>query len=153
MYVAAARGRGEDIRAMLCLETIGYFRDEKGSQKYPPVLGWFYPARGNFIGFVSNFQSRRLLMRAVSVFTAVSDFPLESIATFASLPGVDWSDHGSFWAAGYPAIMITDTAIYRYPHYHDVSDKPDQVQYDKLARLTDGLFYVVKDLAGGETKR
>ena len=59
-----------------------------------------------------------------------------------------WSDHWSFWQAGYPAIMVTDTALYRYPHYHAATDTPDKLDYTGLARVTGGLADVVTALAG-----
>jgi Zn-dependent M28 family amino/carboxypeptidase len=146
-YARAARLKGEDIRAMLALETIGYYDDAPGSQHYPPFFSLFFPDRGNFIGMVSNFGSRALLKRAVAAFRAASNFPLESVATFGWVPGVDWSDHASFWNEGYPAIMITDTALYRYPYYHSVQDTPDKVDYARLARVTEALAAVVEALA------
>jgi Zn-dependent M28 family amino/carboxypeptidase len=150
VYVRAARARGDDIRAMLSLETIGYYSDAAGSQRYPPFFSWFYPERGNFIGLVSNFSSRALMRRVRDAFRAASDFPLEHVATFEWITGVDWSDHASFWAAGYPAIMVTDTALYRYPYYHSPDDTPDKVDYPRLARVTAGLIAVVEDLAQAE---
>lgn len=147
VYAKMARTRGDDIRAMVCLETIGFYNDEPGSQHYPPPFSLFYPDTGDFIGFVSNFRSRLLLKRSVAAFRAASDFPLEHVTTFEFVPGVDWSDHGSFWREGVPAIMITDTAPYRYPYYHTARDTPDKVNYQQLARVIDGLLAVVEALA------
>ncbi len=147
VYAKMARARGDDIRAMLCLETIGFYSDEPGGQHYPPLFSLFYPDTGNFIGFVSNFRSRPLLKRSVAAFRVASDFPLEHVTTFGFVPGVDWSDHWSFWREGVPAIMITDTAPYRYPYYHTAWDTPDKVNYRQLARVTDGLLAVVEALA------
>ena len=152
VYAKRIRERGEDIQAMLSLETIGYYSEAKGSQRYPPLFGLFYPDRGDFIAFVGNWGSRALVHRAATAFRSHSDFPLESVTTFALVPGVDWSDHGSFWKYGYRALMVTDTALYRYPHYHTDSDTPDKVNYDALARVTDGLIAVVMDLARGEAE-
>lgn len=146
-YARAARAKGEDIRAMLALETIGYYDDAPGSQHYPPLFSLFFPDRGNFIGLVSNFGSRMLLKRAVVAFRAASDFPLEYVTTFGWVPGVDWSDHVSFWNEGYPAMMITDTALYRYPYYHSARDTPDKVDYMRLARVTEALVSAVEALA------
>ena len=147
VYARAARQRGDDIRLMLALETIGYYRDEPGSQRYPPLFKWFYPDRGNFIAFVSNFRSRSPMLRTVAAFRARSDFPVEHTATFEWVPGVNWSDHLSFWRQGYPALMVTDTALYRYPHYHSPSDTPDKLDYPRLARLTEGLYRALAALA------
>ncbi len=146
-YVAMARARGDDIRAMICFETIGYYSDSAESQHYPPLFNLFYPDAGNFIGFVSNFRSRALLKESVSAFRAASDFPLEYISTFAFIPGVDWSDHWSFWRDGIPAIMVTDTAPYRYPYYHSARDTPDKVSYKELTRVIGGLLAMVSRLA------
>lgn len=147
IYARAARRRGDDIRLMIALETIGYYSDEPGSQKYPPFFGLFYPDAGNFLGFVSNFQSRRIMRRVARLFRKASDFPLEHLATFGVVPGVSWSDHRSFWLQGFPAFMVTDTALYRYPYYHSQYDTADRVLYPELARVTEGLFGAFSRLA------
>jgi Zn-dependent M28 family amino/carboxypeptidase len=142
VYAQVARKRGDDIRAMVSLETIGYYSDASGSQQFP-FPSWLYdlafPDRGNFVIFASNWGSRVVMRRAEALFHAHSDFPVESISTFEVVPGVDWSDHSSFWRVGYPAFMVTDTALYRYPHYHLPTDTPDKVNYEALARVTQGL--------------
>jgi Zn-dependent M28 family amino/carboxypeptidase len=150
VYARAARGRGDDIRAMLALETLGYYSDAPGSQHYPPFFSWFYPDRGNFIGFVSNWRSRALLKRSVAAFRAASDFPVESLAAPAFVPGVGWSDQLSFWQAGYAGIMVTDTAPYRYPWYHSAQDTPDKIDYAHLARVTQGLCGAIAALADAD---
>jgi hypothetical protein len=147
VYAKACRENGDDIVAMISLETMGYFNDARGSQHYPPVIGWFYPSTGNFIGFVSDRGSRRLLKRISRAFRLACDFPCEAAALPASLPGVGWSDHWSFWQEGYPAVMVTDTALFRYPHYHEVTDTPDKLDYERLARVVLGLEIVVRELA------
>lgn len=139
VYAKAARRRGDDIRAMFSLEMLGCYSDAPGSQSYPPLLQHFYPDRGNFIAFVSNLRSRRLLRATVGAFRAVSTFPCESAALPAWIPGVSWSDQLSFWRAGYRAVMVTDTAFHRYPHYHRATDTPDKLDYARLATVTEGL--------------
>ena len=147
-YVALVRARGDRIAAMFSLETIGYYADTPGSQRYPSPLDLLYPDSGNFIGFVSNIASRALLKDSIGAFRAHARFPSEGVAAPAFLPGVDWSDHASFWEAGLPALMITDTALYRYPHYHSASDTPDKLDYDRLARVVSGLRGMLIELAG-----
>lgn len=147
VYAAAARARGDDIRAMFSLETIGYYSTRPGSQSYPWPFGYFYPDRGDFLGFVSNLRSRALLRRSVAAFRAASDFPVEHLATFEWVPGVNWSDHHSFWREGYPAIMVTDTAFYRYPGYHSALDTSDRLDYPGLKRVVDGLYGMLRALA------
>src|SRR5204863_8490539 len=111
---------------------------------YPsPVLGAFYPRVGNFSGFVGNIGSRRLVRRALSTFRRGGRLPSEGAAVPAFVPGVAWSDHWSFWQQGYPAIMVTDTAPFRYAHYHTPQDTVEKVDFDSLARVTQGLVPVV----------
>lgn len=148
VYAKACKAKGERIAAMLSLETLGYFSDERGSQKYPPVVSWFYPDRGDFIGFVGNTSSRSLVRASVGAFRRHARFPSEGAALPGFVAGVGWSDHWSFWQQGYPAVMVTDTAPFRNPHYHQASDRPETLDYDRLSRVTDGLVAVVKELAG-----
>ena len=147
VYARAARARGDDICLMLSLEMLGCYSDEPGGQAYPPLLRFFYPDRGNFIAFVSNLRSRRTLQRWVREFRSNSDFPAESLASPAFVPGVAWSDQLSFWRAGYPAAMVTDTAFYRYRHYHAPTDTPEQLQYPQMARVVAGLARAVAAFA------
>jgi Zn-dependent M28 family amino/carboxypeptidase len=147
MYARSARARGDDIRLMLSLEMLGYYRAEPGSQRYPPLFRLFYPDRGDFLGFVSDFRSRRMMLRMARLFRAHSGFPLEHVATFRFVPGVAWSDHRSFWRYGYRALMVTDTAFYRNPHYHRAEDTPDKLVYPQLAHVTEGLFRSLAVLA------
>ena len=146
-YARTAKQRGDRITAMLSLETVGYYSDTPGSQQYPPILGWFYPDRGNFIGFVSNFGSRSLVHRAIDSFRSHTRFPSHGTAAPMSLPGISWSDQWAFWQEGYEAIMITDTAPFRNPHYHRASDRADTLDYDRMARVAHGIARVVADLA------
>jgi hypothetical protein len=147
-YARAARRRGDDIRLMIALETIGFYSDVPGSQSYPPLFRYFFPDRANFIGFVSNFRSRSVLRRLARAYAAATDFPMQHVATFAAVPGVAWSDHLSFWRSRYRAVMITDTAFYRYPWYHTRHDTPDKLNYGEFARMTDGLFKALAELTG-----
>jgi Zn-dependent M28 family amino/carboxypeptidase len=146
VYARACRERGEKITAMLALETMGFYSDTPGTQKYPPPLGFVYPKTGNFIAFVGNLGSRGLVRRCVGSFRRHAKFPSEGGALPGWLTGVGWSDHWAFWQAGYKGVMVTDTAPFRYPHYHEVYDTPDKIDYDRLARVTAGLEAVIRDL-------
>jgi len=147
VYARACRQRGDDIPAMVALESLGCYSEAKGSQKYPLLFNLFYPDRGNFIAFVGNLPAGGMIRRAATAFRAASNVPVETCATFGFVPGVNWSDHDSFWREGWCAFMVTDTAPYRYAHYHERTDTPDKVNYDILARVTVGLESVVRDLA------
>ena len=147
-YAKGCKERGDRITAMISLETIAYFSDEPGSQKYPaPGLGLLYPTKGNFIGFASNTGSRALLRAAVAAFRKAGRIPCEGAALPVAVPGIGWSDHWSFWQAGYPAIMVTDTAPFRYPHYHEPTDTPDKLDYDRFALVVSGMESVITELA------
>lgn len=145
-----ARGchqRGERISAMLSLESIGYYSDAPHSQKYPHLIGFLYPDRGDFVAFVGNLDSRSLVRRAIGTFRSKTSFPSEGVALPARVPGIDWSDHWAFWQFGYPAIMVTDTAVFRNPNYHERSDAAATIDYAKLATVTIGIQNVVEELA------
>jgi hypothetical protein len=146
VYAKNCRAKNEDIIAMLSLECIGYYSNAPQSQKYPFPLNLIYPSTGNFIGFVSNLSSRGLLHRAIASFRQHCQFPSQGGAVPEFIPGIGWSDHWAFWQAGYPAIMITDTAPFRYPHYHDPEDRPEKLNYEALARVVSGIQAVVGDL-------
>jgi Zn-dependent M28 family amino/carboxypeptidase len=146
VYARAARQRGDDIRVMLSLEMLGCYTNEPGSQHYPTPLGWFYPDRGNFIGFVSNLRSCRALRKVVAAFRASSAFPSESLASPAFVPGVAWSDQLSFWRQGYRAVMVTDTAFYRYPYYHTRFDTPERICHPEMAEVVRGLAGALRRL-------
>ncbi|WP_316156841.1 M28 family peptidase [Cupriavidus sp. BIC8F] len=148
-YASAARRRGDCIRLMLSLEMLGYYRQEPGTQRYPLLLRYFYPTQGNFIGFVSNLRSARQLRWLVDAFEASSSFPLEAAALPWWVPGVALSDHSSFWRYGYPAIMVTDTAYLRNPHYHSAHDVSATLDYVRMAEVTLGLAASVASLEPG----
>ena len=148
VYAERSRQRNEQIKAMLSLETIGYYSDQPGSQQYPFPFNYFYPDTANFIGFIGNLSSWRLVRQSIDAFRASTAFPSEGVAAPERVTGVGWSDHWPFWRAGYPAIMITDTAFFRYQHYHQATDTPDKLDYQSLARVTRGLVDVAVELAG-----
>lgn len=148
-YAARCRQRQEKITAMLSLETIGWYSEAPHSQSYPPPFSFFYPDTANFIVFVGNLGSRVLVRRAIAAFRRHARFPSEGTAAPGWLTGIAWSDHSSFWKEGYRAIMITDTALFRYPAYHRPEDTPEKLDYQRMARVVAGLVRVVEDLADG----
>ena len=147
VYANAARAAGDQVKGMLSLETMGYYSDARGSQSYPVPIGWLYPDVGNFIGFVADVRSAALVWTARRAFKRKTSFPLQSAVLPSTVPGVGWSDHWAFWQAGYAAMMVTDTAPYRYPWYHTADDTPDKVDYDRFARVVDGLEAVIQSLS------
>jgi Zn-dependent M28 family amino/carboxypeptidase len=142
-----ARDRGETVRGMLSLEMLGYYSDQPGSQRYPPPLGLFYPACGDYIAFVGDSGARSLVRKATRSFRKNATFPSEGVAAPAFIPGITRSDHWSFRDQGFPAIMVTDTAYNRNPHYHLPSDTPEKLDYERMARVTLGLAAMLRELA------
>lgn len=148
VYARRCKARGDQISAMISLETIGYFSDAPGSQTYPSLgIRPFYPSTGNFIGFVGNIRSRALLHRAIRLFRQQAKLPSQGGALPSFIPGVGWSDQWAFWQCGYPAFMITDTAPFRYPHYHEATDTPDKLDYDRFALVVSGVEKMIEELA------
>lgn len=148
VYAKACKQKKENIVAMFSLETMGYYSQKEGSQHYPhPLFKLFYPDRGNFIGFVGNFWSRRLVKSSLRLFQKYAKFPAQGAALPSFIPGIGWSDHWAFWKCGYNAVMITDTAPFRYLYYHTAEDSPDKLDYASLARVVDGLEQVIQALA------
>ena len=143
-----SRKRDENIVAMVCLECLGIYADEPGSQQYPAHLTGHLPDTANFITFCSNSSSEPLLQKCIEEFRSTTAFPSEFIVDHGEFNEVGWSDHWSFWLEGYQAIMITDTAFFRYDGYHQGTDTPDRLDYERMARLTSGISAVINKLAG-----
>jgi Zn-dependent M28 family amino/carboxypeptidase len=146
VYARRCRERGENVTAMLSLETIGYYSDEPGGQKYPAPIGLFYPATGNFIAFVGNTRYGWLVRQVVAAFRRNEPFPSEGGVLPESIPNIGFSDHWSFWQEDYPALMVTDTANFRYPYYHTPEDTVDKIDFERMARVVRGLKGVVAAL-------
>lgn len=145
-YARYLKERNEHVAGMISLETIGFFSDAPGSQKYPPPFGLFFPPTANFISFVAMPGSRGFLHQVVAAFRRNTKFPTVGGTAPDQFEGIGWSDHWSFWHLGYPAVMVTDTALYRYPYYHTPEDTPEKVDYNKLARITFGLEKTIRQL-------
>jgi len=147
VYAKQLHDQKVNVTAMLSVESIGYYSDEQGSQRYPAGFGILYPYVGNFIGFVGNTGSRSLVRRTVRAFRESADFPSEGVAAPSGLTGVGWSDHWAFWQQGYKAVMVTDTAPFRYGYYHKPLDSPEKLNYDRMARVVAGLQKTILKLA------
>jgi hypothetical protein len=146
-YADMLAARSEQVVAMYSLETIGYYASEPGSQRYPFPFGLLFPDRGDFLAFVGMLDARPLLRASIGSFRSHTQFPTIGGVAPAFIPGIDFSDHWAFAQHGFPAIMLTDTAPYRYPHYHTFRDTPDKVDADKLARVVKGIERTIRDAA------
>jgi len=139
--------RGADVQAMICLEMIGFFDDRPGSQTFPaPGLGLLYSTTGNGIVVVGDVKSRRLTGDVKGRMAGASSIPVYSINAPASVPGLDFSDHLNYWQKGWPAVMITDTAFYRNPNYHEPTDTAETLDYPRMAEVIKGVFVAVSTL-------
>jgi Zn-dependent M28 family amino/carboxypeptidase len=146
-HARALAAAGKRVIAMLSLETIGCYSDAPGSQRYPAPFSALYPGEGNFIGFVGNWRSRALVRRAVASFRAHAAFPSEGGAFPDFVKDAGRSDHWAYWQQGWPGLMVTDTAPFRYPQYHTLADTPDKIDYERMARVVLGVEAVIRDLA------
>ena len=146
VYARRCRERGERIVAMVSLESLGIYSDAPKSQRYPFPLALLYPSRGDFVGFVSRTTDGRLVRKCLAEFRRRSQIPSEGAALPGVLPGIAWSDHWAFWQAGYPAIMVTDTAPFRAIDYHQESDTPEKLDYERMTRVVSGLRPVIEAL-------
>jgi hypothetical protein len=146
-YARREHERGANVVAMLSLEMLGYYDARPGSQQYPAVLAPFYPNRGDFIAFAGNTGSRAIVRKSVLAFRAASPVPAESAAVPELIREIGWSDQWSFWQFGWPALMVSDTAFFRNPNYHMPSDTPETLDYERMARVVEGLVGVIRRLA------
>ena len=137
----------EKIVAMLSFDMLGYYTDRPGSQAYPVPMGNLYRDRGNFLAFISNLQSRDLLRSRIRSFRKSATIPSEALALPELIKDIGRSDHASFWKAWYPAILVTDTASFRNPNYHQSSDRISTLDFDLFTQAVDGIATIVEDLA------
>jgi Zn-dependent M28 family amino/carboxypeptidase len=152
VYARRCRERGERIAGMLCLEMVGFYSSEPGSQRVPPSIPRFvhpiFPKRGNFLAAVGNLRSWRLSWKFRRGFKRAVRFPLFSIVLPESIGEIRRSDNSSFWDQGYEALMLTDTSFLRNPHYHLPTDTPETLDYARMAEVTLGVVGGVSNVAG-----
>ena len=155
-YAEGARHGGDNIVAMISLETMGYYVTDKGSQHgvwLGRLFGLNLPDRGDFVSFVADSGSDDEVECALSGFRAYSNFPVEKVVLPRWIPGtkIDWSDHRSFWQHGYKGMMVTDTAPMRNAAYHKRWDTTESLKphYTDMSRVVTGLVGAIEALAGG----
>lgn len=144
-YARSLRESGARVDGMICLEMIGYFRDDPGSQHYPlPFMNLRFPRAGNYISLVGNLRSKGFTEETARAFRSGTDLPVVTLNAPFLVVGIDFSDHWSFYRFGYRALMVTDTAFYRNPHYHAPSDLPETLDYVRMAKVVQGLRAAVE---------
>lgn len=148
VHARSLRNGGVRVRAMISLEMIGYFTDARGSQQLPhPALGLVYPRTGDFIAVIGRLGEARLVRRVKRAMQRATELPVYSMNAPTVVPGVDFSDHRSYWAHDYPAVMVTDTAFYRNPHYHTSTDTSATLDYRRMAKVVEAVHGAVVALA------
>lgn len=147
VHARALAAAGASVRLMISLEMIGAFSDAEDSQRYPAVVGWFYPSKGNFAAVVGKWGQGDAVRDVAGALRAASPLPVETLVAPESLEGVGFSDHRSFWAQGYDAVMVTDTAFFRNPRYHTQEDLPETLDYARMAEVVKGVHCAVQAVA------
>lgn len=149
VYADRCKARLDRIVAMIAVDSIGCYSNDRGSQKYPPFVNWSLPSKGNFVAFGSDLKNRALLDRIVAIFQEQCRFPSIGAATDSKMSAR--GDHAPFWWRGFPAVFMSDTSEFRDPHYHRPTDTPQHLNYDEMARMADGFLKTVRALGLVET--
>jgi Zn-dependent M28 family amino/carboxypeptidase len=148
-YAKSLHENNERVDGMICLEMIGYFCDREGCQHFPfPFMNRMFPKTGNFIAMVGNMRSKAFTVRVAGHFKKATDLPVITLNAPAIMIGIDFSDHWSFGKFGYQALMVTDTAFYRNPHYHAPTDLPETLDYARMANVVEGLTAAIREWGG-----
>lgn len=139
--------RGVTVRGVVILEMIGFYSDAWMSQDYPiGLLRLFYPSRGNFLALAGRLDQRAFTRSVKAAMKGTTPLPVWSINAPASLPGLDFSDHLNYWAEGWPAVMVTDTAFYRNRAYHTEEDTWDRLDFERMAQAVTAVHEAVRRL-------
>jgi hypothetical protein len=144
VHAKSLAAAGVKVRGMICLEMIGYYSEEKNSQDYPlAALKAIYPSKGNFISVVGNMSQGKLVKHVKAYMQQGGQIDVQSLTAPAAVPGVDFSDHLNYWRYNFPAVMITNTAFFRNPHYHLPTDTIDTLDFAKMAEVVKGVYLAV----------
>lgn len=151
-YTALLRKNREAIHGAIVLECVGYASHQNNSQKIPPGVPIAVPTTGNFLAVIGNERSQALTgFVAKAMQSHLPIVPLVVPGNGEKLPDTRRSDHTSFWEQGFPAVMLTDTANFRNPHYHRPTDTLDTLNLDFIASVAEGLMAAIIALAGQPT--
>ncbi len=144
VHAAALKKSGEPVRAVIGLEMLGFYSDAPRSQHYPlAILGLLYPSRGNFLAVVGRLGDIPLTREVKRGLRATAGLPVRSLNGPTGPTNIDLSDHASYWAEGYSAVMVTDTAFFRNPRYHEPGDTPETLDYVRMARAAEMIHGAV----------
>lgn len=139
-----------DVKGMVSLEMVGFYKDAKHTQHYPiGLFKWFYGSRGNYITVVRKFHAGRFCRQFTRSFRHGDNIFTKVFAAPKWVTGVDWSDHLNYWAHGWSALMITDTSFFRNANYHQPTDTPDTLDYSRMSFVVTNLFHTLSKMAKG----
>ncbi|OHD12144.1 MAG: hypothetical protein A2086_10810 [Spirochaetes bacterium GWD1_27_9] len=134
----------EKINLMICLEMLGYYSEEKDSQDYPlDIMKLIYPQKGNFIAAVGKLNTFDKLLNIKKAINQNSNIKCEILPAPDFIDAIDYSDHINYQKFHIKSIMITDTALYRNPNYHELTDKINTLNFDKMSEVVKGLAYYI----------
>ena len=148
-YAGFLQQQKQSLRLVISLEMLGYCDNTPNSQLYPPLLKYFYPSEGNFIALISNFHTMFDTINMAKNIKKTS-IPCEWLVAPLRgflVPDTRRSDHAPFWDCGYKAIMVTDTANLRNPHYHKPSDTLATINLDFLTGVCEGLIEAIENIS------
>jgi hypothetical protein len=149
VHVQELLASGTAVELMINLEMIGYYSDAANSQDFPfSLMKYVYGNRGDFIAIVGSLSEMGIVRQSKASMRSVMNLPVHSINAPTLVPGIDFSDHSNYWQAGFPALMITDTAFYRNHAYHSAEDTWDRLDYEKMAEVVNGVAAIIVDRAG-----
>jgi Zn-dependent M28 family amino/carboxypeptidase len=141
IHARSLKDQGVKVKGMICLEMIGYFDDRKGSQSYPVgLMKLFYGSRGNYISIVKQFGQGSFGRKFKRKFKHSRFIQTKTVTAPAFIPGIDFSDHLNYYRFDYKALMVGDTAFYRNARYHEATDKPETLNYEKMAGVVNAVF-------------
>lgn len=147
-HARSLKESGREVQLMLSLEMIGYFTEKADSQDYPaPGMSALYGDRGNFIALVGNLSNFGVIRRAKALMSGASDLPVISCNAPSNLQGIDSSDHMNYWNEGFPALIVTDTAYFRNPHYHRTTDTFEKLDYRRMAQVVLGVYAITQNFS------
>lgn len=136
-----------DVIGMVCLEMIGYFKDEKKTQDYPlGIMSFFYGSQGNYIALVKKWGAGNFARKFTRKFKSQDLIRTKSISAPKKIPGIDFSDHLNYWKFGFSALMITDTAFYRNKNYHEKSDTLETLDLERMTRVIESIYDVILNI-------
>ena len=140
-HAASIKQESHQVKGMISLDMIGYFRDEPKTQKYPiPFLNWIMGNTGNYISVLGDLKAWRLVKNLKNSIKQNTTLPVRWLSLPSFFPGVHLSDHLNYAKQGIPSVIVTDTAYFRNPHYHQHTDTPETLDYTRMGKVVEGVI-------------